>query len=146
MPCFLADVSNGVSNAAGIFWGVSRTRTRTPAVYVRHQAGCPARGGSRCRCSPSYRARRRDVGWSPTFGSREQAAEWKSSAAQDNELTLSRNAVIAAETRAVLDRNHDWMLKQMAQEAAGKQPGDAVATTKRKASAAAQTLRPSGRR
>jgi phosphatidylserine/phosphatidylglycerophosphate/cardiolipin synthase-like enzyme len=33
---------------------------------------------------------------------------------QDNELTLSRNAVIAAETRAVLDLNHDFMLKQMA--------------------------------
>lgn len=33
---------------------------------------------------------------------------------QDNELTLSRNAVIAAQTRAVLDLNHDWMLKQMA--------------------------------
>lgn len=33
---------------------------------------------------------------------------------QDNELTLSRNAVVAAETRAVLDLNHDWMLKQMA--------------------------------
>jgi phosphatidylserine/phosphatidylglycerophosphate/cardiolipin synthase-like enzyme len=34
---------------------------------------------------------------------------------QDNELTLSRNAVIAAETRAVLDLNHDFMLKQMAE-------------------------------
>jgi hypothetical protein len=33
---------------------------------------------------------------------------------QDNELTLSKNAVMAAETRAVLDLNHDWMLKQMA--------------------------------
>lgn len=33
---------------------------------------------------------------------------------QDNELTLNRNAVIAAETRAVLDVNHDFMLKQMA--------------------------------
>ena len=32
---------------------------------------------------------------------------------QDNELTLSRNAVIAAETRGVLDLNHDFMLKQM---------------------------------
>ncbi|HMI98677.1 MAG TPA: phospholipase D-like domain-containing protein [Gaiellaceae bacterium] len=39
---------------------------------------------------------------------------------QDNELTLSRNAVIAAETRSVLDLNHDWMLKQMAAAAAGK--------------------------
>jgi phosphatidylserine/phosphatidylglycerophosphate/cardiolipin synthase-like enzyme len=31
---------------------------------------------------------------------------------QDNELSLSRNAVIAAETRAILDLNHDFMLKQ----------------------------------
>ena len=74
-------MSNGVSNATGSFGDVSWTTTTTPAVYVRHQAGCPARGGSRCRCNPSYRARRRDLGWSPTFRSREQAAEWKSSAA-----------------------------------------------------------------
>jgi len=40
---------------------------------------------------------------------------------QDNELTLSRNAVIAAETRAVLDRNHDWMLKQMAAASRAKE-------------------------
>ena len=32
---------------------------------------------------------------------------------QENELTLSRNAVVAAETRAILDLNHDFMLKQM---------------------------------
>jgi integrase len=50
-------------------------------VYVRHQNGCSASAGSRCRCNPSYRAKRRDLGWSPTFRSREQAAEWKSSAA-----------------------------------------------------------------
>jgi phosphatidylserine/phosphatidylglycerophosphate/cardiolipin synthase-like enzyme len=41
---------------------------------------------------------------------------------QDNELTLSRNAVVAAETRAVLDLNHDWMLKQMAKAAAEGKP------------------------
>jgi phosphatidylserine/phosphatidylglycerophosphate/cardiolipin synthase-like enzyme len=42
---------------------------------------------------------------------------------QDNELTISRNAVIAAETRALLDMNHDWMLKQMAKaRAEGKSP------------------------
>jgi phosphatidylserine/phosphatidylglycerophosphate/cardiolipin synthase-like enzyme len=35
---------------------------------------------------------------------------------QDNQLTLSRDAVIASELRAVLDLNHDWMLKQMAEE------------------------------
>jgi phosphatidylserine/phosphatidylglycerophosphate/cardiolipin synthase-like enzyme len=37
---------------------------------------------------------------------------------QDNQLTLSRNAVVASELRAVLDLNHDWMLKQMAEAAA----------------------------
>src|SRR3954447_5698155 len=36
---------------------------------------------------------------------------------QDNELTLSNSAVVAAEARAVLDRNHDYMLKQMAEKA-----------------------------
>jgi hypothetical protein len=33
---------------------------------------------------------------------------------QDNKLTVHNNAVIAAETRAELDRNHDAMLKPMA--------------------------------
>jgi phosphatidylserine/phosphatidylglycerophosphate/cardiolipin synthase-like enzyme len=37
---------------------------------------------------------------------------------QDNQLTLSRNAVVASELRGVLDLNHDWMLKQMAAERA----------------------------
>lgn len=57
--------------------------TKTPGVYVRHEKACPAsgEGSARCRCKPSYRARRRDLGWSPTFKAKEQAAEWKSSAA-----------------------------------------------------------------
>ena len=43
------------------------------------------------------------------------STNWSASgeAQQDNELTLSRNAVVAAETRAILDLNHDFMLKQM---------------------------------
>jgi phosphatidylserine/phosphatidylglycerophosphate/cardiolipin synthase-like enzyme len=43
------------------------------------------------------------------------STNWSLSAEQeqDNELTLSRNAVVAAETRAILDLNHDFMLKQM---------------------------------
>ena len=41
---------------------------------------------------------------------------------QDNQLTLNRNAVVAAEMRGVLDLNHDWMLKQMAAAAADKPP------------------------
>jgi phosphatidylserine/phosphatidylglycerophosphate/cardiolipin synthase-like enzyme len=34
---------------------------------------------------------------------------------QDNQLTIDRNSVVAAEMRAQLDLNHDWMLKQMAE-------------------------------
>lgn len=54
---------------------------------------------------------------------------------QDNELTVTRNAVIAAETRAVLDLNHDWMLKQMARARPAPAPAPAPASgaTKKKA-------------
>jgi phosphatidylserine/phosphatidylglycerophosphate/cardiolipin synthase-like enzyme len=34
---------------------------------------------------------------------------------QDNQLTIDHNSVVAAEMRAELDLNHDWMLKQMAE-------------------------------
>ncbi|HEX3909823.1 MAG TPA: phospholipase D-like domain-containing protein [Solirubrobacteraceae bacterium] len=55
---------------------------------------------------------------------------------QDNELTVHNDAVIAAETRAELDRNHDAMLKQMAKkraEEAAKEaaPGKKGAAKKR---------------
>jgi phosphatidylserine/phosphatidylglycerophosphate/cardiolipin synthase-like enzyme len=50
---------------------------------------------------------------------------------QDNELTLSRDAVIAAETRAVLDLNHDWMLKQMAAKRLGRRKPREPAPKKR---------------
>lgn len=53
---------------------------------------------------------------------------------QDNELTLSRNAVIAAETRAILDLNHDFMLKQMV--------GTKLDVSKLQAPAAGDTLPP----
>ena len=33
---------------------------------------------------------------------------------QDNELTVHRSAILSAEARSILDRNHDAMLKQMA--------------------------------
>jgi integrase len=35
--------------------------TKTPGVYIRHQQHCPAaaQDGSRCRCTPAYRGRRR---------------------------------------------------------------------------------------
>jgi phosphatidylserine/phosphatidylglycerophosphate/cardiolipin synthase-like enzyme len=51
---------------------------------------------------------------------------------QDNELTVSNSPIVAAEARAVLDRNHDFMLKQMATDAAKDKNGKpARAATKR---------------
>jgi phosphatidylserine/phosphatidylglycerophosphate/cardiolipin synthase-like enzyme len=51
---------------------------------------------------------------------------------QDNELTVSNSPVVAAEARAVLDRNHDFMLKQMATDAAKDKDGKPARTaTKR---------------
>src|SRR5262245_35588330 len=37
-------------------------KTRTPAIYVAHERGCPAYDDpkGRCRCEPSYRGRRRN--------------------------------------------------------------------------------------
>ena len=63
---------------------------------------------------------------------------------QDNELTLSRNAVIAAETRAVLDLNHDWMLKQMAKPR--KAPSRATKKTATKKTATKKTATKKRRR
>jgi hypothetical protein len=39
---------------------------------------------------------------------------------QDNQLTLTRDPIACAEARAVIDLNHDVMLKQMAAKRAGK--------------------------
>ena len=69
---------------------------------------------------------------------------------QDNELTLSRNAVIAAETRAQLDLNHDHMLKQMAKRReVGKKPRakpKKQQTTRRTTAGSAATGRSRSRR
>ncbi len=56
--------------------------TRAPGVFERHQKACKslAKSKSRCDCTPSYRARRKDLGWSPTFKTKDQALEWKASA------------------------------------------------------------------
>jgi phospholipase D-like protein len=43
-------------------------------------------------------------------------------AEQDNQLTLTRDAVACAEARAVIDLDHDIMLKQMAANAAKPKP------------------------
>lgn len=63
-----------------------------PGIYVRHRKGCPAGDGLRCRCKPSYRARRADLGWSPSFASRDAAAAWKASARAGAETVAQRKA------------------------------------------------------
>ena len=57
---------------------------------------------------------------------------------QDNELTICNSAVVAAEARAVLDRNHDFMLKQMAADASKDENGGAPKTVTRRFMRAAE--------
>lgn len=59
-------------------------RTRWPGVVVRHQTGCPAHNGKRCRCTPGYVARvwdpkRRQPVSSPTFRSPHDGVAWQQS-------------------------------------------------------------------
>jgi hypothetical protein len=42
---------------------------------------------------------------------------------QDNQLTLTRDPIACAEARAVIDLDHDVMLKQMAEKAAKEAGG-----------------------
>jgi integrase len=56
-------------------------KTWTTGLYVQHAASCPARDDDRqrCRCQPSYRARRWIDGkpqWSPVFKDRGSAITW----------------------------------------------------------------------
>jgi PLD-like domain len=63
---------------------------------------------------------------------------------QNNQLTLSRDPLAAAEARAILDLDHDAMLKQMAaQRAGGEQPSSAA--TSRQGTTPARTAQASRR-
>jgi len=57
-------------------------RTRWPCLVARHQIGCPAHVGKRCRCEPGYVARvwdpqRRRPVHSPTFRSPAEGLRWQ---------------------------------------------------------------------
>ncbi len=88
-----------MSNERYDFRVSSYATTNTPGVYIRHLDACPAsrNRSARCRCTPSYRARRRDVGWSETFKTKEQALEWKSSAAARAEAEKRRAGITFGE-------------------------------------------------
>ena len=49
---------------------------------------------------------------------------------QDNQLTLTRNPVAAAEARAIIDMDHDAMLKQMAKKLAERSAAEALKGTR----------------
>src|SRR3954464_3121942 len=58
-------------------------KTKTPSVYVAHVPSCPAyeKDGPRCRCSPSYRGRRRhpvtgNPIWQKATKSRAEVLSW----------------------------------------------------------------------
>ena len=64
---------------------------------------------------------------------------------QDNQLTLSRVPLAAAEARAIIDLDHDDMLKQMAASAAGASPSTTAtpgSTAKPAAATASKTAKP----
>lgn len=68
---------------------------------------------------------------------------------QDNQLTLSRVPLAAAEARAIIDLDHDDMLKQMAASAAGEgspPPTTAVGTAKPPATTAPKATKRTAKR
>jgi phosphatidylserine/phosphatidylglycerophosphate/cardiolipin synthase-like enzyme len=68
---------------------------------------------------------------------------------QDNQLTLSRVPLAAAEARAIIDLDHDDMLKQMAASAAGEGPpttATAIGTAKPPATTAPKATKRTAKR
>ena len=88
----------------------SYRKTKTPGVYVRHEQDCPRANGddaSRCRCTPSFRGRRRHPvtkrpEWSPSMKERAPVLTWLSAAAKGGEAV--REAAAAGPTFRELGR------------------------------------------
>jgi integrase len=72
----------------------SYRKTKTPGVYVRHEHGCPrakAEDAARCRCTPSFRGRRRHPvtrlpEWSPSMKDRAAVITWLTAAPKGQEV------------------------------------------------------------
>jgi hypothetical protein len=81
-------------------------RTRWPSLVVRHQVGCPAHAGKRCRCRPGYVARvwdptrRRSVS-SPTFRTPSEGLAWQLEIrdALKNRRPVSKRSITVDEAR-----------------------------------------------
>ena len=76
-------------------------KTTTPGVYVRHEQGCPRgetdENARRCRCTPSYRGRRRHPvtkapEWSRSMKDRSEVLTWLGAAPKAREALLEAAA------------------------------------------------------
>jgi len=105
---------------------VSWQRTKHPGVYVRHTKACPGGPGSdaRCRCSPSYRARRRHpvsgkVIDGPSYRDINEALSWYAGARDKAVPVLRERAGVGPSFQAVAD---DWW-KGVSRAQIGKRRG-----------------------
>jgi hypothetical protein len=78
---------------------MSSQRTKHPGVYVRHVNSClaPRDPGERCRCQPSFRARRchsvtGKVVERPSYGDINEALSWYTGAGEKSKPLLRERA------------------------------------------------------
>lgn len=86
--------------------------TKTPGVYIYHQADCPAvdSDAPRCRCHPAYRGRRRHPvtrrpEWSPTFHERAEVLTWLGAATAGADALRDDDAA----GRSLADLYDEWI-------------------------------------
>ena len=89
---------------------MSWQRTKHPGVYIRHLAACPrsANAGERCRCEPSYRARRRHpvtgkVIDGPSYRDINEALSWYAGAGDKSIPVLRERAETGPSFQALAD-------------------------------------------
>jgi integrase len=107
-------------------------KTRYASVYVRHERGCPAvlADGPRCRCAPSFRARHRRYGHSPTFKDVHEANGW---------LTDAKRGKLPEPTTT--QRTHELTFRELAEQWLQSVEVGLVGTRRGKRRYAANTIR-----
>lgn len=98
-------------------------KSKYEGIEVRHQGGCPANEGKRCRCNPSYRA----CVWSArdrkpirkTFRSLAEAKGWRADA-----IVALRRGTLRPQTRLRLDQVADAWLEGAREGAILNRSGD----------------------
>jgi hypothetical protein len=108
-------------------------KTKTPGLQVAHQAGCATlqREGARCRCSPSYRGRRRSPvtgrpEYSPTSKNRSEVLTWLAARADGREAVQER----VEAGRSLGSLGEEW-LEGVETGSIGKRRGKGARATRR---------------